>query len=178
MAPARRGLAGLALPASSPRCLVNPGAHPCYITSGVLVEEPELVDEGDGHMVYTCPVDAHPFGKRYRGIILPPVEGWSLPYHKGDVVHLECAGGTAYVRALYISDVDHGGHTGIAPRGSAELRLGPREGGEWEPVALFERLSAEVVKLKAQIDALTTWLQGPSSGPARSATWRGSLVTP
>lgn len=132
----------------------NPGAHPCYITSGVLVEEPELVDVGDGHMVYTCPVDAHPFGKRYKGIILPPVEGWSLPYHKGDVVHLECAGGTAYVRALYISDVDHGGHTWIAPRGSAELRLGPREGGAREALALHPRLAAEVVNLKAQLDAI------------------------
>lgn len=148
----------------------NPGAHPCYITSGVLVEEPELVDVGDGHMVYTCPVDAHPFGKRYRGIILPPAEGWSLPYHKGDVVHLECAGGTAYVRALYISDADHGGHTGIAPRGSAELRLGPREGGAWEALALHAKLAADILALKDMLDELLV-------GPAVAAMNAADLAT-
>lgn len=133
-----------------------------------LVGEPELTEVAEGLDVWIADADLRfPKGRPVRVLIYPLAEGFELPYRKGDVVRVVYNHGEAVVVGHVTSASDHGGDTIVRPRAGKDVVLG-RGSAEPEAVALFARLSAEVVNLKAQIDALTAWLAGPNIGTAPS----------
>ncbi len=122
-----------------------------------ITTEPELV-EWQGVTAYTARADlVFPVGRGIALIILPPVEGIALPYHKGDTVCVVHNHGEAFVVGHHAPAVEHEGNTVVSPRAGKDVRLGSGS-GEWEALALAGRLGLEVVSLKAQIDALATYV--------------------
>lgn len=136
---------------------------------GVITTEPALQEVGqDGFKAYVCDATVEPFGRVIEAIILPSAPGAFSPWRKGDRVLLGLAGGgSGYVLGSFANAAGSTAHVEIQPRGDGEVRVGPA-GGEYQPVALFDRLSAEVVNLKAQIGAITTFLGGAAIGTAPS----------
>lgn len=141
----------------------------------VLLDEPTLEDVGNEMRVYTCDARTEPFGRVVQAIMLPPSPGAFSPWRKGDRVLLGIAGGgCGYVLGAFANGVTSTAHIELRPRGEGEVRIGPT-GGEYQPLALFDRLSAEVVSLKAQIDALASHVQGMTAQVTAST---GVGVTP
>lgn len=171
------------------------------LAPAVLLEAPRLLtlgdregigsEEGDddegldvaegGLQVYTCDARVEPFGGVVQAIALPPAPGWFVPWRKGDRVLLGLSGGgSGYILGWFAAhEADRQratSHTVLRPTSGGDLRLGPPV-GEWQRLALFDRLSAEVVSLKAQIDAIVDYLGSTSpENPIGSASPAGVVI--
>lgn len=143
--------------------------YACFYASTEILTEPEFVphDDASGAQAhYIAEVTVGPWknhGTPLKLRINAPVEGVSLPYHKGDLVDLVYNHGTAYILSQRCDIVENDGHTLYAPRTGKDVRLGAGS-GEWEALALHSQLAAEVVNLKAQIDALALYLSTATNG--------------
>lgn len=133
--------------------------YACFYPSTEILTEPEFVphDDASGAQAhYLAEVTVGPWknhGTPLKLRINAPVEGVSLPYHKGDLVDLVYNHGTAYILSQRCDIVENDGHTLFTPRTGKDVRLGAGS-GEWEALALHSQLAAEVVELKAQIGIL------------------------
>lgn len=123
-----------------------------------LIEEPEFISDDEGQR-WEAEALLGPWSERYPILVkfLPICPGIAFPYHKGDIVEVVQAQADALVVGVYDAGaIDHEGHTVLGPRTDTDkdLRLGPIEGGEWEPVALHARAHESILALKARVDYL------------------------
>jgi hypothetical protein len=143
------------------------------LESAELTTEPELKQTQDGFAYYEAMAELS-FRRPLRVQIVPLCDGWDVPYHRGDRVRVLHNHGVGIVLGMYASATDHGGHTHIGGRAGRDLRLGSGS-GEWEALALHARMAAELQSLKAQVDALASFVEGMTAVIAATAATIGPI---
>lgn len=160
-----------------------------------LTSDPELIEEAD-RVVVSATGETIPYRTPVRVTLLQRGPGDYHPFRRGDV--LSCivmqgrlVGGVHPIS--FYGDVvppqsmgnreiraPRGGHLVLAPDREAsgsEVRIGreTRDGATYQRIMLFDRLSAEVVNLKAQINALAAKVEtitsmSPGAGAVTAVT--------
>lgn len=161
-----------------------------------LTTAPELFEEDD-RIVVSAEGRTIPYGHPVRVTLLQRGPGDYHPFRVGDrlscvVMQGRLIGGVHPV--AYYGDVvppqsmsnreiraPRGGHLVLAPdRDSAgsEVRLGreSREGATYQRLMMYDRLAAEVVNLKAQIDALAGKVDGMTAAAGISPIGAGATA--
>lgn len=145
-----------------------------------LIEEPEFISDDEGQR-WEAEALLGPWLERYPILVkfLPVCPGIAFPYHAGDLVEVVQAQADALVVGVYDAGaIDHEGHTVLGPRHDTnkDLRLGPVEGGEWEPVALYSRMARELRLLRYLLQQLASAV--PGGAAALEAAEASALANP
>lgn len=153
-----------------------------------LAEDPQLHEEDD-RTVVGASASGVLSKQPCQATVLPLGPGIYLPFRSGDKlltgtirgrklmgVHpLAWAGDVVPPQSMRNLELrgTRGGNVVVAPDRAAEgssVLLGreTRDGADYDEIMCFKQISAEVLNLKAQLDALVEWLQNPVSIGANS----------